>query len=821
MFDDILSAYENPQDLLARIQHHIISGLGNDFYPVRKDTYYHGLAMSVRERLNVQWLRTQRAIHSARAKRVYYLSMEFLPGRFLLNNIQNLNMLVPCRQAMESAGLQLNDIEEEEWDPGLGNGGLGRLASCFMDSMATLGIPGYGYGIRYDYGLFHQAIVDGYQVEKCDNWVRSGSPWEIMRRGFLYEVRFYGRTQSCVDETGKECFQWVDTENIIAMACDFMVPGFGNETVTNMRLWAATSSREFNLHEFNEGDYIGAVEAKVLSENISKVLYPKDESFAGKELRLKQQYFFVAATFQDILRRFKRYHEDFAILPDTVAVQLNDTHPCIGIPELMRLLMDEEGVGWDAAWDICRRTFAYTNHTVLPEAMEVWPVDLIGRVLPRHLEIISEIHQQFAKKITAAFPNDAARLSRMEIIHKGFVRMAHLAIVCCHSVNGVSELHTGILKDRLFRDFDDFFPGKIINITNGITPRRWLIQANPGLSKLITSAIGDGCMQDLTRLSNLEPFCDDSDFIRQWQGVRLQNKQNLARYILRKTGLVVDPASLFDVQVKRMHEYKRQLLNVLHAITLYNRIKADPSCLMTPRTVIFGGKAAPGYFIAKLIIKLINAVAKVINADPDAEGKLKIIFLPNYCVSQAEKLVPAADLSQQISTAGMEASGTGNMKFALNGALTIGTLDGANVEIMQEVGAENIFIFGLKTDEVAALQAGGYDPRKVCENDTELKAALDMIRSGVFCPEKTDLFAPILDSVFNHNDYYMVLADYRAYVETQERVSRLYAKPEAWARQSILNTARMGKFSSDRAIREYAEKIWKVAPVGGIEVTKR
>lgn len=812
MFPEMLSTSQNPDDLLSEIRHHIVSYLGNDFYPARKDTYYYGLAISVRERLNLLWLRTQRAIHDAGAKRVYYLSMEFLPGRFLMNNIRNLNLLAPCRQAMEKAGLALDDIEEEEWDAGLGNGGLGRLASCYLDSMATLGLPGYGYGLHYDYGIFFQEIVDGFQVEKCDNWVRSGSAWEIRRRGYLYKVQFYGRTEISHDETGRACFRWVDTENIMAMACDFMVPGYGAGTVTNMRLWAALSSREFNLQEFNEGDYIGAVEAKVLSENLSKVLYPRDESFAGKELRLKQQYFFVAATFQDILRRFKRTGHDFSVMPDTVAIQLNDTHPCIGIPEMMRLLMDEEGQGWDAAWDICTRTFAYTNHTVLPEALETWPVDLIGRLLPRHLDIIYEINRQFLEKIEAAYPGDAARRARMEIIHHGLVRMAHLAIVCCHRVNGVSALHTRILKDRLFKDFDRYFPEKIINITNGVTPRRWLMQINPGLSNLITEAVGEGWKQDLTLLRGLEKFCDDKGFTEKWRRVKTANKEALARYILRKTGLTADPASLFDVQVKRIHEYKRQLLNVLHAVTLYNRIKNNPSGIITPRTILFGGKAAPGYALARLIIKLITAVAEKINQDPAARGLLQVVFLPNYCVSQAEKVVPATELSEQISTAGMEASGTGNMKFALNGALTIGTLDGANIEIMEEVGAENMFMFGLEAEGVEAARAGGYNARKVYEGDTELKAALDMIASGAFSPGRPDLFAPILDALFAGNDYYMALADFRDYVDTQDRASRLYADPVAWNRRSILNTARMGKFSSDRAIAEYAAHVWRVRP---------
>jgi len=807
------SATPEPRRLLDDIRHHIISYLGNDFDPPRKDTYYHGLALSIRERLAEQWLETQRLYHEKNTKRVYYLSLEFLPGRFLLNNILKLQLTEPCRTALESVGLDLEEIAEEEWDAGIGNGGLGRLASCFLDSMATLGYPGYGYGIRYDYGIFYQEIQDGYQIEKSDNWLRNGSAWEFRRPWDLHEIQFYGKS-ACYAQPGGMRYCWEETDSVMAVPCDYLIPGRGNGKVHNMRLWSALSSREFNLQDFQDGDYIGAVEAKVISETISKVLYPKDESFAGKELRLKQQYFFVAATFKDILRRFRRKHANLEELPDAVAVQLNDTHPSIAIAELMRILLDEEGMEWSEAWTICEKIFAYTNHTVLPEALEVWPMELMGRILPRHTEIITEINRRFLQAIGEQYPGDTERQKRMAIIYHGQVRMAHLAFVGSHTVNGVSALHTRILKERLFKDFHEFYPERLINITNGITPRRWLLQANPGLAELLRETIGDEWIRDLDAIRALIPHAGDAEFIRKWRHLKRENKKRLAAYVQRLLGLEIDPDSLFDIQIKRVHEYKRQLLNILHVITLFNRIKADPSLRVVPRTVIFAGKAAPGYYMAKLIIKLANAVADIVNADADVGGRLRVVFLPNYNVTQAEKIIPAADLSEQISTAGMEASGTGNMKLSLNGALTIGTLDGANIEIMEAVGPENIFIFGLKAEEVDALRFGGRNPRKIYEEDGELKTAIDMIDRGAFSPDKPDLFAPIVDSLVHYGDYYMVLSDYRPYVDTQEQVARLYTQPETWARKAILNTANMGRFSSDRAVREYAGKIWRIKPVG-------
>lgn len=803
--------------LAADIQRHIVTTLGHELYGKDKYRYFNGLAYSIRDRLIKRWLSTQRNYYDSMVKRVYYLSLEFLPGRFLMNYLTSMCMENGCQEVLETLGLALEDIEEVEWDAGLGNGGLGRLASCYMDSMASLGIPGYGYGILYDYGIFYQNIVNGYQEESCDNWRRQGSPWEIYRREHLYEIKFHGRSEAYRDDEGKQRYRWVATENIMAMPCDILVPGYGGANVTNMRLWAAQSSRDFNLSEFNRGDYIGAMHDKVMSENISKVLYPNDEQEQGKELRLKQQYFLVAATFQDIMRRYKKHNSTLAGFADTVAVQLNDTHPSIAVAELMRLLLDVEMLDWEQAWDICTKTFAYTNHTVLPEALETWPVDLMGRLLPRHLEIIYEINHRFLQEVASRHPGDESRLARMSIITEGSdrrVRMANLAIVGSHAVNGVAALHTKILRSNLFRDFHQFYPGKFKNITNGVTPRRWLLQANPALSRLITDALGPDWVCDLSLLKRLIPMAEDSQFREAFAEVKLQNKKRLARYVLRKMGMGINPHTLFDCQFKRMHEYKRQLLNILHVVTRYNRIKERPNDPFAPRTVMLGGKAAPGYFLAKLIIKLFNSVAEVVNNDSDTKGRLRLLFLPNYCISQAEKVIPAADLSEQISTAGMEASGTGNMKFALNGALTIGTLDGANVEIMEEVGPENFFLFGLRAEEVDNLRQTGYDPGRFYQSDPELKRAIDQIASGVFSPGEPGLFAPIVDALLGRGDYFLVLADYRGYVDTQDRVDQLFGDKDAWTRKAILNTANMGKFSSDRAVMEYAREIWDVRPLG-------
>ncbi len=805
------------QTLKDDIQRHVALTLGSDPFPPRKDRYYLGLCYSVRDRLLEKWIDTQRGYYDSITKRVYYLSLEFLPGRFLMNYIQALGIEEECREAVRSFGLDLDELEDEEWNPGLGNGGLGRLASCYLDSMATCKIPGYGYGILYDYGIFYQTIVNGYQQEGADNWLRQESPWVLRRGHFMCRVNFFGRIEVYEDSAGHERFRWVDTETVMAMACDIMVPGYQNCNVVNMRLWKAICSRDFELEQFNQGDYIGAVQSKVETENISKVLYPNDHSPRGKELRLKQQYFFVAATFQDIIRRFrKNNYSSYDCFPDQVTVQLNDTHPAISIAELMRLLVDEESLTWENAWSICQKTFAYTNHTVLPEALESWSTDLLGRVLPRHLQIIFEINHRFLEDVGGRFPGRTDLIRTLSIIGEGdqkHVRMAHLAIVGSHTVNGVAALHSEIIKTKLFRDFNMLYPGKFTNVTNGVTPRRWLYQCNPALSELITSAVGSGWVSDLDKLSGLAVYADDPDFQVRWREVRRLNKKLLARYVLRKLGIGINPGTLFDVHIKRIHEYKRQLLNILHVVTLYNRIRMQTGEKFTPRTVFFAGKAAPGYFQAKLIIKLINSVAATINSDSSAGNLLKVVFLPNYCVSQAEKIIPASDLSEQISTAGMEASGTGNMKFAMNGALTIGTLDGANVEIREVVGEENFFLFGRTEDEVERLRAGGYNPWQIYESSNELKKVLDMIGTGYFSPGEPNLFKPIIDSLLHHGDYYLVLADYEDYIETQLRVSRIYEDQALWTRMSILNTANMGKFSSDRSIMEYARNIWKIAPL--------
>ncbi len=803
--------------LLADIRKHIVCTLGNDFLPPRKDTYYNGLAYSVKERLSERWLKTQREYYSKEAKRVYYLSMEFLPGRFLMNYVTNMQLGEQVKEAIKETNFTLEQIESEEWDAGLGNGGLGRLASCFMDSMATLKIPGYGYGLRYDYGIFYQTIENGYQVEHCDNWIRQGNPWEFTRRGFLYDVNFYGRSEAYTDESGRLRHRWKNSEKIKAMACDILIPGYGSDNVNNMRLWSAVSSEDFNLGHFNNGDYTGAMEAKVLSENISKVLYPSDEKEEGKELRLKQQYFLVAATFQDIMRRFKRHNSnDFSLFPKQIAVQLNDTHPTIAIPEFMRLLIDEEGLLFEDAWKICVDTFAYTNHTVLPEALETWSVDLLGRILPRHMQLIYEINDRFMKDVAKRFPGRFDLMSKLSLIDETYpkrVRMAHLAIVGSHAVNGVAMLHSNILKERLFKEFDVCFPGRLTNVTNGVTPRRWILQANPKLSALITSRIGDGWITNLDELKKLIPLAEDKDFRAEWREVKKANKERLKGYIKNKVRVEIDTDSILDVHVKRIHEYKRQLLNVLHAVTLYNRLKDNPELDMAPRTIVFAGKAAPAYHLAKLIIKLINSVAQVVNNDESINKKLKVIFLPNYCISQAETVIPATDLSEQISTAGLEASGTGNMKFAMNGALTIGTLDGANVEIMEEVGEENIFIFGLKANEVIELRDRGYNPYEYMRRDEELRRALELIGSNHFCPNEPRLFGAILHTLLESGDKYMVLADYRSYVDAQGEVDKLYRDKEEWTKKSILNAANMGKFSSDRSILEYAERIWGIKPL--------
>ncbi len=805
---------DNLMLIIKSFLEHLEYTLGKDKYSATTFDIYNALAYAVRDRMIERWLDTQQAYYNTDHKRVYYLSMEFLMGRTLENSLINLGHYEEFLEAMNSLGYDLEELSNQEQDAGLGNGGLGRLAACFLDSMATMSIPAYGYGIRYEYGIFRQKIVDGAQVEIPDNWLRYRNPWEMDRQEHLHPVKFYGRVIN-VTIGSKVRQEWVDTEDVMAMAYDFPIPGYRNATVNTMRLWSAKSSREFDLRFFNEGNYIRAVEKKMLSENISKVLYPADNVLEGKELRFKQEYFLASATVHDVLYRFKKMHKDLRILPEKVAIQLNDTHPALTIPELLRVLLDIEGLDWDDAWAITTKTFAYTNHTILPEALEKWPIWFFEQILPRHLQIIFEINERFLSQVRERYPGDNDRLARLSIIEEHWerkVRMAHLAIIGSHSVNGVAAIHSEILKNELFRDFYELYPERFNNKTNGITQRRWLKKANPMLANLIDRQLGTSWTTNLYELRLLQPLANDPPFLKAWQEVKRQNKKQLAAYIHKHNCIEVDIESMFDCQVKRLHEYKRQLLNVLHIITLYNRIKTDPKAEVVPRTFIFSGKAAPSYVTAKLIIRLISAVGDVVNRDPDVAGRLKVVFLANYSVSLAEKIFPASDLSEQISTAGTEASGTGNMKFALNGALTIGTLDGANIEIMEEVGRENIFIFGLTADQVATLKQKGYNPRDFYNRNPELRQVLDMISGGAFSPGDPNLFKPIVDILLNQGDNYLLLADYASYIECQEEVSRIYKDQQEWTRRAILNTAGMGKFSSDRTIAEYAREIWNVEP---------
>ncbi len=796
------------------IIHHLISFQGRDPERSGAGDIYKALAYTLRDIMAEQWIKTQKTFYAKKKKRVYYLSLEFLIGRSLENSLINLGIHDEVVQAVKELGYDLQELREHEEDAALGNGGLGRLAACFMDSIATLKIPAYGYGIRYEYGLFFQQLIDGYQVETPDNWLRYGTPWEFERRIPVFPVHFYGRVSGYQDENGRFRAKWIETKDVMAIPCDMLIPGFKNNHVINMRLWTARASRELDLNFFSRGDYIGAVESKVSSETISKVLYPPDHNLAGQELRLKQQYFFVAATFQDIFRRFRKNNKTFDTFSDEVAVQLNDTHPSIAIPELMRLLLDIEGLGWEKAWHICTNVFAYTNHTLMPEALEKWSIELMAKVLPRHLEIIYEINQRFLDTVALQYPGDRNRLRDMSIIEEGpikKIRMAHLAIVGCHSVNGVAELHTRLLKERLFPNFHSFYPGKFNSKTNGITPRRWLLMANRELAALITSRIGPEWVTDLDRLRRIEEFVDDPEFRTAWQQIKRDNKIKLVQYIRGLCTTVVNPDTMFDVQVKRIHEYKRQLLNALHIIHFYHRLIRQPEQTLAPRTVIFAGKAAPSYWKAKLIIKLITSIGDIVNNDPRIAGKLKIVFLPNYNVSQAEMVMPAADLSEQISTAGTEASGTGNMKFALNGALTIGTLDGANIEILEEVGRENIFIFGMTAEEAEYERLNiSRTPWEICQANPDILHVIDALRDGAFSHGNAGLFQPLVDSLLDPHDPYLLLADLQSYITCQQRVNDAFLDQDAWTGMAILNVARMGKFSTDRTIRQYAKEIWGV-----------
>ena len=794
-------------------QHHLKYTLVDDKFSATKMDHFISLALSVRDHLVSRWLQTQQSYHENNVKRVYYLSMEFLIGRLLTNNLINLGIYDEYKQALDEMGYDISELEETEVEAGLGNGGLGRLAACFLDSIASLGIPGYGYGIRYEFGIFHQKIVRGYQVEMADNWLRVGNPWEIPRPRSLVPVNFYGRVESNQNAQNKKTQKWIDTQNVMAMAHDIPIPGYKNNTVNNLRLWSARSSRELELEHFQAGDYFQAVQNKHESEIISKVLYPADHNQLGKELRFKQEYFFVSASLSDIVRRYKKRHTSFDMFSEKVAIQLNDTHPALAIVELMRILTDLENVPWEKAWKITVDTFAFTNHTILPEAMEKWSAELFGRVLPRHLEIIFKINQQFMDQILERYPDDVGRMNRMSLIeenHTKYIRMANLSIIGSHSTNGVAELHSTILREKVFSDFHEMFPNRFNNKTNGITPRRWLKACNPELSKLITDYIGDSWVHDLSEIKKLQDHINDSDLIQRWKKIKTDNKILLSKHIKDSLDLEVDPNSLFETQIKRIHEYKRQVLSILHAIALYNRIRRNPENFKAPRTIMFSGKAAPGYAMAKLIIKFINCVADTINTDTSLRGKLKVVFLPNYSVTLAEKIIPASDLSVQISTAGMEASGTGNMKLSLNGALTVGTLDGANIEIMEEVGNDNIFIFGLNANEVMEKKQAGYQPRDLYTQNLELREVLDMVRKGFFSGPQGNLFQPILENLLDHGDPYMVLADFQPFCDIQEEIGKAYLDSDAWIRKSIINVSRMGKFSSDRSIKEYADNIWNI-----------
>jgi starch phosphorylase len=816
-----ITQFEHQYDHLARdvgafkraISNKLMYTVGKDPVSALPQDWLHAVSYAVRDHLVERWMKTTRAQYAQDVKRVYYLSMEFLIGRTFSNAILALELMPTIRQALSELDVNVDTdkLFDLEPDAALGNGGLGRLAACFLDSMATLGVPGFGYGIRYDYGMFRQMIVDGRQVEAPDYWLTKGNPWEFPRPEVQFRVRFGGQL-----EQHGETVRWVGTDDVLAMAYDTIIPGYGTEATNTLRLWSAKATEEMNLRAFNQGNYFGAVEGKNHSENVSRVLYPDDSTPSGRELRLRQEYFFVSASLQDLVRRYLRTHTGFEALPDKVSVHMNDTHPVLAIPELMRLLVDEHRVPWLKAWQLCQKVFSYTNHTLMHEALETWPVEMFARVLPRHLRIIFDINAHFLGDVSAQHGHQPELMRKLSLIDESGerrVRMAYLAVVASHSINGVSALHSQLMKESIFADFAQLWPERFNNKTNGVTPRRWLAQANPGLAALLDQRLGRGWRRQLDQLEGLKHALDLPGFLGAVRKVKRQNKERLARLVLKQLGVDLNPDALFDVQVKRIHEYKRQLLNVLHVITRYQRILANPDAQWVPRVVVFAGKAASAYHQAKLIIKLINDVATTVNNDPRVGGRLKVVFIPNYSVSLAEVIIPAADLSEQISTAGTEASGTGNMKFALNGALTIGTLDGANVEMREQVGAENFFIFGNTTPQVAELRAQGYQPRMYYESNPELRATLDAIRNGVFSPSEPARFQAIFDTLVNWGDHYLLLADYADYVATQDRVDTLYRNADEWTRKAVLNIAGMGAFSSDRTIAEYAHDIWHSKPV--------
>lgn len=808
-------SYTSPVVSVDALKHSIAYKLmfivGKDPSIATQHDWLNATLFAVRDRMVERWLRSNRAQLSQDVRQVYYLSMEFLLGRTLSNALLSMGIYEDIEQALDEMGLNLSELLQEENDPGLGNGGLGRLAACFLDSLATLALPGRGYGIRYEYGMFSQKIVNGQQMESPDNWLEYGNAWEFPRHNTRYKVRFGGRIQQEGSKT-----RWLETEEILACAYDQIIPGFDTDATNTLRLWSAQASNEINLGKFNQGDYFAAVEDKNHSENVSRVLYPDDSTYSGRELRLRQEYFLVSATVQDILNRHWAMHQTFDNLADKIAIHLNDTHPVLSIPEMMRLLIDEHKFSWMDAWDVVQQVFSYTNHTLMSEALETWPIDMIGKILPRHLQIIFDINDHFLKLVQEQYPDEPDLLPRISIIDENDgrrVRMAWLAVIASHKVNGVSALHSELMVQSLFADFARIFPNRFCNKTNGVTPRRWLGLANRPLAAVLDDSIGHNWRTDLSQLSELKNNIDYVSFLRAVQKAKLENKKQLAIYIAQKLNIVVNPAALFDVQIKRIHEYKRQLLNVLHVITRYNRILEAPDEKWVPRVVIFAGKAASAYYNAKQIIRLINDVAKVINNDPRINNLLKVVFIPNYSVSLAQLIIPAADLSEQISLAGTEASGTSNMKFALNGALTIGTLDGANVEIREHVGEDNIFIFGNTTEQVEALRKSGYNPRKYYDEDPELHLALTQIATGAFSPEEPHRYTSLFDSLVNLGDHYQLLADYRSYVDTQEQVDTLYRHPDEWTRKTIFNIANMGYFSSDRTIQEYADDIWHIKPI--------
>ncbi len=824
---DSFPSGQSPDEMQKAILNHLHYTLAKPLPFATRDDWYMATAHAVRDQMVNNWMTSFYQLMrfaKEKIKVVSYLSSEFLLGPHLGNNLVNLGLTEPVRAALAALGQNMEDVLLQEVEPGLGNGGLGRLAACYLESLATVQVPAFGYGIRYEFGIFDQEIRNGWQVEKADNWLKHGNPWEVRRPDTSYEVKFGGKTEFAQDPEGRLSVRWIPEKVIKGIAYDTAVAGYRSGKVSVLRLWKSEAVASFDFQAFNAGDYYKAVDDKVLSETISKVLYPNDEPEIGKRLRLCQQYFFVSCSLQDMISLHLSIGRSIGSFSESFAIQINDTHPSVGIAELMRLLVDDHELDWDDAWEITQRCFAYTNHTLLSEALEKWPLPLFATILPRILEIIYEINRRFLDEVRSRYPGDDARLARLSLIDESgdkHIRMAHLACAGSHAINGVAKLHTDLLKTTVLNDFHELFPERFHNITNGVTPRRWLALSNPGLAKFISSKLPEGWLSNLeTELSGLQTFAYDATFQRKWRQVKQANKETLAKVIRERTGIEVDPTSLFDVQVKRIHEYKRQHLNVLHIITLYNRIKRDPRADITPRTFIFGGKAAPGYYMAKLIIKLINSVAEVVNTDPDVAGRLKVVFFPDFNVTNGQLIYPAADLSEQISVAGKEASGTGNMKLSLNGALTIGTLDGANIEIREEAGEENFFLFGLNAAEADELRSRGYQPRSWYEGNEQLRVAIDQIAAGAFSNGNSTLFRPLVDNLLKRDEY-LLLADYQSYIECQDRISAAFRNKKKWTEMSILNVARMGQFSSDRSIREYCEKIWKTKAIPAPQKRKK